>query len=309
MSLGTTIRGWFSDPAMRDETGVDLTPITTGAGSPVPEPAPPLIPLPSRGGEPEGGGGRPSTDLVGAAGTPIFYGFVRDLGEYNPKLEGRNAFRVYEQMRRSDADVAAALMACKLPIRAAEWQVVPGLQENDPRYGFAKELCDFSRENLFGGLESPTLSGASTTQTFEQVLANALLSLDFGVAAHEDLWHVDGDKVRLRRLAPRLPLTFYRFHVEPDGETLVALEQWGYRGNNFVNVRVPAEKLALFVVNKEGANFFGRSILRPAYQHWYVKSQLYRIGAIWFQNPTDTDATNLYLVSSGAAVTGKAVLW
>ena len=32
-------------------------------------------------------------------------------------------------------------------------------------------------------------------------------------------------------------------------------------------------------------------------------------GAIWFQSPTMYDATNLYLVSSGAGVTGKAVLW
>ena len=32
-------------------------------------------------------------------------------------------------------------------------------------------------------------------------------------------------------------------------------------------------------------------------------------GAIWFQSPTDVDATNLYLVASGAGVTGKLTLW
>jgi hypothetical protein len=32
-------------------------------------------------------------------------------------------------------------------------------------------------------------------------------------------------------------------------------------------------------------------------------------GAIWFQSPTDVDGTNLYLVASGAGVTGKVVLW
>ena len=240
---------------------------------------------------------RPDTSVVGATGTPIFYGFVRDLGEYNPRLEGREGFRVYEQMRRSDADVAAALAACKLPIRAADWQVVAAEVGDHPdaatsgrrisstgegknTQAKAKEVAEFVRENLFGGLESPTLSGHWMTQSFESVIENALLSLDFGCAAHEDLWHVEGGRVRLRRLAGRLPLTFYRFHVEPDGETLVALEQWGYRGDDFVNVRVPAEKLALFVINREGANFYGRSVLRSAYQHWYVKSQLYRIDAI-----------------------------
>lgn len=32
-------------------------------------------------------------------------------------------------------------------------------------------------------------------------------------------------------------------------------------------------------------------------------------GQIWFQSPTDLDATNLYLVSSGATVTGKVIVW
>jgi hypothetical protein len=30
----------------------------------------------------------------------------------------------------------------------------------------------------------------------------------------------------------------------------------------------------------EGAYFYGRSVLRAAYQHWYIKSQIYRIDAI-----------------------------
>ena len=136
------------------------------------------------------------------------------------------------------------------------------------------------RENLLGGLESPTSTGCWVTQNFETVKENALLCLDFGCAAHEDLWHIDGDKVRLRKLAPRLPYTFYRYHVDEDGESLLYLEQYGYRGNNFVNVLVPAEKIAYFVNDMEGAYFYGRSVLRAAYQHWYMKSQIYRIDAI-----------------------------
>ncbi len=220
------------------------------------------------------------TFLRGAVGTANFAGFIRDLGEYNPILEGRSGFLVYEKMRRSDADVRAALLACKLPIRAADYQIVPGLKENEPGFDLAKQIADEVRENLLGGLESPTSTGCWVTQNFETVKENALLCLDFGCAAHEDLWHIDGDKVRLRKLAPRLPYTFYRFHVDDDGESLLYLEQYGYRGNNFVNVLVPAEKLAYFVNDMEGAYFYGRSVLRAAYQHWYMKSQIYRIDAI-----------------------------
>jgi hypothetical protein len=222
----------------------------------------------------------PDTSLRGAVGTANFAGFICDLGEYNPTLEGRSAFLVYEKMRRSDADVKAALLACKLPIRAADYQIVPGLKENEQGFELAKEIANEVRENLLGGLESPTNTGCWVTQNFETVKENALLCLDFGCAAHEDLWHVDGDKVRLRKLAPRLPYTFYRYHVDDDGESLLYLEQYGYRGNNFVNVLVPAEKIAYFVNDMEGAYFYGRSVLRAAYQHWYIKSQLYRIDAI-----------------------------
>jgi hypothetical protein len=222
----------------------------------------------------------PDTFLRGAVGTANFAGFIRDLGEYNPILEGRSAFLIYEKMRRSDADVKAALLACKLPIRAADYQIVPGAKESDPDYALAKEIKEFVEENLFEGLESQTRTGCLVTQTFESVRENALLCLDFGCAAHEDLWHIDGDKVRLRKLAARLPYTFYRYHVDDDGESLLYLEQYGYRGNNFVNVLVPAEKIAYFVNDMEGAYFYGRSVLRAAYQHWYMKSQIYRIDAI-----------------------------
>jgi hypothetical protein len=198
MALTQTIRGWFKS-GTRLEAELGLDPLATPSlvsNAPVPEPQGP-IPSPQSL--------VPNTSVVGASGTPIFYGFVRDLGEYNAKLQGRDAFRIYEQMRRSDADVAAALAACKLPIRAADWQLVPGANANDPGYARAAEVADFVRENLFGGLESPTLSGHWVTETFESVIENALLCLDFGCAAHEDLWHVDGGAVRLRRLAARLP--------------------------------------------------------------------------------------------------------
>jgi Peptidase C39 family/Protein of unknown function (DUF935) len=223
---------------------------------------------------------RVDTNIYGATGTPILSGFVTELGEYNAQLRGRSGLPIYEKMRRSDADVAALLAAIKLPIRAAEFRIVPGVEENEPEYKFAKELADFATECLFGGLEYTNSLGMHFSQRFEAVLDNALLCLDFGCSGYEDLWRVDGKYIRLHRLAPRLPLTFYRFHTEPDGETLKSIEQWGYRGATFVNVAVPADKFTLFSLRQEGGNFYGRSILREAYQHWFIKNALYRIDSI-----------------------------
>ncbi len=217
----------------------------------------------------------PETSPAGLPGTPIFHGFLADVGEYNGQLEGLAALRVYEKMRRSDAQVAATLLACELPIRAAIWDVHPATES-----AFDREVAAFVRDNLFGGLEYVAPSGVKVSQCWDDVLRNALLCLAFGASVHEEIYAIDGERVRLARLAPRLPLTFYRWITDTDGETLLALNQVGYRNANFESVEIPADRLGLFTFNQEGANFFGRSILRPAYMHWYIKHQLYRIDAI-----------------------------
>lgn len=203
-------------------------------------------------------------DLVeyGATGTPILGGFLRDAGEYNPTLEGLAAFRVYEQMRRSDGQVAATVMGMKLPIRSADWTVAAP-EDATP---VEDEAAEFVRECLFEELD------------LDAILDNALLMLDFGCSAHEDVWYVDGNRWRLKKCAARLPATFYRWLCE--GDELAALEQMGWSGEEYKTAQVPANKLALFTWQQEGSNFAGRSVLRPMYQHWYIKSALYKIDAI-----------------------------
>lgn len=261
------------------------------------QPVPAPVPLP--------GPHLPTNATVGISGTPIISGFLQDLGEYNGELAGRNALPIYEKMRRGDAQVRATLAACKLPIQSARWEVVQregsGVWGEESGEGSlaagppppvsstgagrntaakAKEIADFVRNNLFGGLEFRTSTGGWATQNWDDVVRNALLMVDFGCAVHEDVWTVDGSVIRLRKLAARLPITLYRWHTEADGETLLALEQYGYRGGRYLNVVVPAEKCAVFTYQQEGANFWGIALQRAMYPHWYVKSQLYRIDAI-----------------------------
>jgi len=290
---------------------------TTNSGA-APDPgslAPPLVPNPSTilpvppptpGSVTIAQGRGDLAKVFGVAGTAITSGFLRDLGEYNGELLGLGAIRTYEKMRRGDAQVRATLAACKLPVQSAKWEVAPAEDRNAKienrnsapgrvsSFEFrvsstgagkntqakAKEIAAFVKDNLFGGLEFRTSTGGWTTQNWDEVVRNALLMVDFGCAVHEEVWTVDGDRVRLRKLASRLPLTFYRWHTEADGETLLALEQYGYRGGRFLNVLLPAEKMALFTYNREGANFWGMALQRAMYPHWYIKSHLYRIDAI-----------------------------
>jgi hypothetical protein len=165
-------------------------------------------------------------------------------------------------MRRSDAQVAGTLLGMKLPIRAVEWAVAP--PPNPSRV--EREATAFARQCLMEEVD------------FEQIVENALLMLDFGCAAHEDVWSVDGNRVRLAKAAPRLPVTFQRWLS--DGDELLAIEQHGWKDGTYATATVPASKLALFTFQREGANFAGRSVLRPMYQSWYIKANLYKIDAI-----------------------------
>jgi uncharacterized protein DUF935 len=144
----------------------------------------------------------------------------------------------------------------------------------------AREIAAAVKENLFGGLETRTEMGSWTTQSWAEVLRNTMLMLAFGCSAYEEVWTVDGDQLRLRMLADLPPMTFYQWDVESDGRTLRALVQYGYRKDRYERLAVPADKLTLFTYRQEGANFWGRPILRAAYPHWYVKNALYRIDAI-----------------------------
>ncbi|MDE2097847.1 MAG: DUF935 family protein [Patescibacteria group bacterium] len=203
---------------------------------------------------------------MGAAGTPIFGGFLRELGEYNPNFSGGPfaSFLLYEQMRRSDGRVASVLSACKLPISSAEWAINPPEDASDEE----KAAADFIEDQIFH------------KNSLKAAIQNALLMLDFGCAVHEDVWRMDGGKVCLERMAPRLPLTFYRWLTNPGTDELAGLDQLGYRAGSYVHATMPIGKIALFTYRQEGANYAGRSLQREMYQHWYSKQALYAIAAI-----------------------------
>lgn len=242
---------------------------------PVPEPIPGIVPGFSPLQTPVLGQGQ-----WGGTGTPITAGFLTDLGEYNPEVYGRSAVLQYEKMRRGDAQVWATLSALKSPLRSARWDIRPGVGPDKPGFSKAKEVAEFVKDNIMGGLEFTTSTGGKTTQSWEEVLWNALLMLDFGCSVHENVYTVDGQYLKLRSMVPLLPITFYRWHTESDGHTLIALEQYGYRGIEFINATVPAEKICRFTLHQEGSNFWGIALLRPVFPHWYIKNQLYRIDAI-----------------------------
>jgi hypothetical protein len=216
------------------------------------------------------GPGQDTPDRAGAIGTPgnlNISGFL--TGEdYNPDLDGFSAYKIYDQMRRGDAQVNATLLMCKLPIKGAKVAIVPASE--DPQ---DIAIADF--------VSAALLDDDAMAISWSDVLDNALLKLDFGSSCHEKIVMVDEHgAIRYRKLAPRLPKTFYRWIEDEETGTLKVLQQFAPKAGRFGFYDLPVERLVLHVLNREGQNWYGRSILRPAYPNYYWKQQLYRIDAV-----------------------------
>lgn len=103
----------------------------------------------------------------------------------------------------------------------------------------------------------------------------ALLMLPFGHMFFEQTVRIDDvGRVRLRKLGPRMPRTLSAINVADDGG-LISIEQ----AAGATKVVIPVERLVAYVHDREGGNWLGSSLLRPAYKHWIIKDRLIRIQA------------------------------
>lgn len=96
----------------------------------------------------------------GKSGTEILSGMIQE--EYNTDLQFPDSVKIYDEMRKSDATVAAVLKALKNPLLSAEWDIqAAGEADRD------KEVAAFVDKNVF------------QNQNFQDWLRQALSYLDF----------------------------------------------------------------------------------------------------------------------------------
>lgn len=213
-------------------------------------------------------------DQLWWSGTDIFGGMISD--DYNPELSGREAIQKYEEMRRSDASVAAVLLACSLPIRSTERYIEPGKDEDGQPNELDTEVQEFVKKALFEKMES----------TRDHFLEECTTFFAFWYSLFEKVYTVDDNNVWIKKLWYRHPRTIWLWQTT-DQQPWVQqqLLQPAMRGINKMQttVNIPAAKLLRFTINQLWDNYEGISLLRPAYKHWYIKSQLEKFDAIKHQ--------------------------
>jgi hypothetical protein len=207
---------------------------------------------------------------VGASGTELFAGYFSE--EYLQALRGRKGAKVYDEMRRSEAQIAMLLNAIMNPIKSGTWEfeVAAGVTGGEAH----KALVEYCAKEMID---------------WETHLHEALTFLIFGYSLFEIVNNVVFDHPKfgtfngLKGIAFRSQKTIERWHVDRATGDLASVEQW-VQGDLAIGrsalLNMPAEFLLVFTTQKEGDNFEGIPILRPMYGPWFRKNLYQKIAGI-----------------------------
>lgn len=228
--------------------------------------------------------------------------------EQTPELVWPLSVNVFDRMRKTDAQVASVLRAVTSPIIRTQWRV--------DGTGCSDEVTRFVADNL--GLpivddDQPDGSRAKlrgkSRFSWDEHLRLALLMLPFGHSFFEQVYYPPDEEgfYRLRKLGPRLPPTISRVNVARDGG-LVSIEQYDAAGT-LTTTTLPVNRLVAYVLEREGGNWLGISILRSAYKHWLLKDRALRTWSLSIDRNgmgvpvyTDADGGTEVTLADGQAI-------
>lgn len=202
------------------------------------------------------------------SGTEIYSGYIAE--DHLSSLRGHERAKVFDKIRRSDAQARMLLNSVKNPIRSATWEVHPADDSAE-----AEKDAELIRHVLF------SCSGFS----FKKTLGEILTMIDFGYAALEKTYRVVLDDPKMGSyhgiagLSWINPKTIHKFNVNRATGELLTVSQYAY-GDLERTVDVPAKYLLHFVLDREGANYEGLSWLRPVYGNYLRKNEFMKLNAI-----------------------------
>lgn len=234
--------------------------------------------------------GPPPTTELGAPGVFSWAGWL-DTWEETAELVFPLSLRVFDRMRRSDAQVASVIRAADLPILGTRWSL--------DGEGCDARVVEAAAVELGLDLDRSAIARRRRRGegvVWRDVLRHALLSRPFGFMPLEQVYAAGppapGQEARnlprtmfhLRKLAPRMPRSVTGIDVAGDGGLIAIRQNVNAPTSSPANpgtvreVTIPADRLAVFVNDREGGDWTGRSILRASYGHWMIKVALMKLG-------------------------------
>ncbi|MGI5247784.1 phage portal protein family protein [Dactylosporangium sp. CA-139066] len=198
------------------------------------------------------------------------YGSIlTDLADHVPDCLWPSSNETYRQMRKHH-QLAAVLGAYSLPIRRAQSAVNPAGCRDE----VVKLVADDLGLPVFGHDEP----GAARVRgvSWAEHLRLALLNLSYGHSGFEMLAEIRDGLARLVELSERLPATISEIHVDKVGR-FAGVTQHMYTGKRVPQIR--ADQMVWYAREREGAAWWGQSLLRPAYPAWLLSREMLRVMA------------------------------
>lgn len=212
------------------------------------------------------------TAELGVAGYHTHNGLMKD--EFLPQLRGRQAVKVYREMRENDAIIGAIMMAMDMMMRQVPWRVEP--VDDSPQAAEAAEFLESICDDMSG--------------TWEEFISELLSFLPYGFAFFEVVYkrrggmltsdssqrsRYDDGLIGVRKIAPRAQWTIEEFRVDADGGLKEVVQN-----TPTGNVVIPISKGLLFRTLASNNSPSGRSVLRSAYRSWYYCKNIQEIESI-----------------------------
>jgi len=200
-----------------------------------------------------------------------------DQNENTPELVWPRSIEVYDLMRRTDPQILAMFRAVTLPIRRTQWRIEP----NGARADVVKLVAEDLGLPIVGD-DSTTPRHLNRTRDrfdFADYLRLSLLKLVFGHSFFEQVYRIErtptgARQARLGKLLWIPPRTIGEVKVESDGGLAHIKQREAKNG-----VKIEVGELVAHVSDREGGNWLGQSLLRPAYKFWILKDRLLRVQA------------------------------
>jgi hypothetical protein len=204
-----------------------------------------------------------------STGVPSWDALMNDE-ENVPELRGQRSSIAYDRMM-TDAQVAAIWASILLPLMRYRWVL--------RRNGADANVLERFAENMglpIEGSTAETNTPSSTRVNFHEHLRAALRSLRLGYMPFEQVGYITDDNwFMYRKLGERPPSSVDSINVAADGGLLSITQSGAQQG-----IELPVNRLVMYSWEREGANWQGRSILRPMYRNWLIKDRLLRVDAL-----------------------------
>lgn len=215
-----------------------------------------------------------TSDAAGTSGTEIFSGYFDE--EYLTKLLNTEGIKVFDQMRRSDGQVAMLLRVVKNPIKSARHWIEPASDEDEH-----VEHAEFIKHVLFEDMGYPDGTKRKSFLTF---VTEALTFVEFGFSVFEMVHKsvknhpVWGDYLGIKDLGFRHQRSIIEWDLHENGG-IKSVRQM-VDGDLMVDVLIPGQHLLVFSIEKEGDNYEGISMLRACYGSYFRKNIYRKLQAI-----------------------------